>query len=148
MKVNTKTRYGLRALVEIASGAAQDGVYQKQISRNQDISYKYLDLIIAELKSSNLITTVTGKKSGYRLKRDPGTISVYDVYSAFNQDLALVHCLCEEGQCKREGKCAARGFWEGLNDELANHLKSVTIFDLAKKQAELESTDQDLVYHI
>ena len=148
MKVNSKTRYGLRTLMEIAVSPSKEGVYQKQIAENQGISYKYLDLIIAELKSSGLITTVAGKKSGYRLTRDPGKISLLDVYSAFNQEMALVHCLCDEELCKRHEKCAAKGFWEGLNSEIVNHLKSVTIYDLVTRQAELESPGRELIFQI
>ncbi|HRS19749.1 MAG TPA: Rrf2 family transcriptional regulator, partial [Bacteroidales bacterium] len=71
MKLNTKTRYGLRAIIEIAMNSSEHGVLQKDIAKTQNISNKYLDQIIAELKSADLIVNTGGKKSGYRLNGDP-----------------------------------------------------------------------------
>lgn len=138
LKINTKTRYGLRALFEIALNGSDSGLYQKDISINQEISYKYLDQIIAELKSSGLITLVSGKKSGYRLARNPEEITIYDVYVAFNSDMAMVHCLLDGELCSRNEKCSAREFWEGLNEVIVHHMRSKTINDLLGKHFELE----------
>ncbi len=137
MKMNTKVRYGLRTAIELASKKPGEDIYQKDISMNQEISYKYLDQIIAGLRSAGLVTTVSGKKSGYILAREPGNISVYDIFTAFNPGLAVVECLSDEVICKREGKCAAKYFWEELNDVVEKHLKSVTIKDLLMKQVEI-----------
>jgi Rrf2 family protein len=83
MKFSTKTRYGLRALIEIAKDELGEGVFQKDISKNQDISIKYLDQIIQSLKVAGLIVNVKGKKSGYILTRKPSEITVYDIHRAF-----------------------------------------------------------------
>ena len=137
MKINTKVRYGVRTAMELALKKPGEDIYQKDISVNQEISYKYLDQIIAGLKSAGLVTTVSGKKSGYILTREPDRISVYDIYTAFNSGLAVVECLSEEVICKRGKKCATKQFWEELNDVVENHLKSITINDLLEKQVEL-----------
>lgn len=148
MKINSKTRYGTRAILELALNKSEEGVYQKDISINQDISYKYLDQIICGLKAGGLIGTVSGKKSGYRLQREPGKITVLDVYNAFSQDLAVVDCLADKSICDRHEKCAARDLWDGLNSVIESYLKSITIDDLAEKQSELENRQEGLIYHI
>jgi len=84
MKLNTKVRYGLRAMIEIA--AHPNGILQKEISVNQSISTKYLDQIIASLKAAGLVIRVSGKSSGYKLTRNQEEISVYDIYKAFEYE--------------------------------------------------------------
>ncbi len=135
--MNTKVRYGVRTAMELALKKPGEDIYQKDISINQEISYKYLDQIIAGLKSAGLVTTVSGKKSGYILTREPGRISVYDIYTAFNPGLAVVECLSDEEVCKKEERCAAKHFWEELNDVVERYLKSITINDLLEKQVEI-----------
>lgn len=148
MRANTKTRYGIRTMMELVRHGPDQALHQKVISENQDISYKYLDHIIAGLKSAGLITTVSGKKSGYRLTRSPDNITVYDIYKAFNPHLAVADCLSDAGVCDRENKCAARCYWEGLNGVIAEYLKSQTIHDLVQDQLKLDKQHEGLTYNI
>jgi len=80
MKINTKIRYGLRTMIEIALNENQSGVLQKDIAKNQQLSEKYLDQIIASLKVSGLIVNAGGKKSGYILNKPLSEIKIYDIY--------------------------------------------------------------------
>ena len=134
--------------MELVRQGPDQAVYQKVISENQDISYKYLDHIIAGLKSAGLIATVSGKKSGYRLTRSPDNITVYDIYKAFNPRLAVVDCLSDAGLCDKEDKCAVRCYWEGLNDVITGYLKSQSIHDLVQDQLELDKQHEGLTYNI
>lgn len=111
MKFNTKTRYGVRTMIEIALNDASVGVFQKDISKNQEISVRYLDHIIASLKAAGLITTVKGKKSGYILTRDASEISLYDIHNAFEAGINIVDCLAVSKQCERELSCASKHYW-------------------------------------
>jgi Rrf2 family protein len=104
MKLNTKTRYGIRAMIELAMDWGGKGMFQKEISERQEISYKYLDHIISALKTKGLISNVDGKKSGYRLAKKPEEISVYDIYKAFEPALQIVDCIGEHGECVRAKK--------------------------------------------
>jgi Rrf2 family protein len=134
VKFNTKTRYGIRTMMEIALQDYSKGVFQKDISSNQDISFKYLDQIISALKAAHLITNVKGKKSGYTLTRHPSHITIYDIHKAFEPDLAIVDCLSEMIDCSREKYCAPRDLWEGLNDTIVEYLQNYTLEDLAERQ--------------
>ncbi len=135
-------------MIELALNQHKAGIYQKDIAKNQDISFKYLDHIIASLKSSGLVTTVAGKKSGYRLNREPSKITVYDVYIAFNPEFAVVDCLIDERFCNKNNQCAAQDFWGGLNARIISYLKSTTVDDLAKKQDDINQQQQELIFHI
>lgn len=137
MKFSTKTRYGIRAMIEIAMDIEQHGVFQKDIAVNQNISVKYLDQIIPSLKVAGLIINLRGKKSGYILTRKPADITIYDIHRAF-EPLIIVDCLEHKANCNRLEGCVARNFWCGLNDHITNYLKSITLQNLIDQQAELE----------
>lgn len=148
MKFNTKTRYGLRTMIELAMLDGDKGILQKDISKNQNISMKYLDHIVAHLKAAGLIINVAGKKSGYRLTRSADKISVYDIYRAFDHDLSIIDCLSEEGFCSRDKMCAARDFWDKLNEKIISYMESVRLSDLSEKQLHLGVIDTDCMYYI
>ena len=133
MKFNTKTRYGLRTILELSLNENnREGILQKEISKKQEVSVRYLDNIIALLKASGLIVNVGGKKSGYRLTRPAREISIYDVYLAFEDEMAIIDCLLHEGECSRKKNCALKGFWCDLNNTIKTGMKSMNMEILAE----------------
>lgn len=138
MKFSTKTRYGVRAVLEIALNSGEMGIYQKEIAKNQSISYKYLDQIMNALKVAGLVTKAAGRKSGYILRRDPSEITIYDIHRAFEPGICVIDCVVPENDCKRKNICALKGFWGNLNNQIIEYLKSITISDLMKDQVVLE----------
>ncbi len=145
MKFSTKTRYGIRAVLEIALNDCENGIYQKDISKNQDISYKYLDQILSALKAAGIVTKAGGRKSGYVLTRKPSEITVYDVHNAFEPGICVIDCVAVNFSCKKENNCALKGFWGDLNNQIINYFKATTIDDLMKKQTDLEDNVASLV---
>ena len=135
MKFNTKVRYAIRTMIEIAMHPR--GLYQKEIAKQQQLSIKYLDQIIPALKAAGLITNVRGKKSGYIITKDPAEITTYDVLQAFEPEVAVVDCVEMNFECKRERHCIAKEFWEGLNEQVSEYFKSYTLAYLAERQQEL-----------
>ncbi|MCA1747329.1 MAG: Rrf2 family transcriptional regulator [Bacteroidales bacterium] len=134
MKFSTRTRYGLRAMIEIARHSPGTGVFQKDIATEQDISNKYLDHIIHGLKVAGLITNVKGKKSGYILTRPAQEINVLNIHSAFEPGICVIDCMNENFKCDREEGCEARGFWGSLNRQVTQHLESITLQDFLDKK--------------
>jgi len=133
MKFNTKTRYGLRTILELSLNEnTSEGVFQKEISRKQDVSIRYLDHIVAKLKACGLIVNVGGKKSGYRLTRPAREISIYDVYLAFEGEMAIIDCLVPGKECPQKRTCVLRGFWCDLNDTIKSSMKSMNMEILAE----------------
>lgn len=125
-------------MLEIALNKSPGGVFQKDIAKNQEISLRYLDHIIAALKTAGLITTVRGRKSGYVLTRDPSKITLYDIHNAFEPGINIVDCLAITKECERELKCASKFFWDELNSIIVNYLKSHTLADLEKRHHKME----------
>lgn len=138
MKFSTKTRYGLRAMIELSYDNAGEGVYQKDISKNQDISLKYLDQIIYSLKVAGLISNVKGKKSGYILTKKPSEISIYDIHRAFENDICVIDCMSSNYHCDRMVGCTAQKFWKGLNQAVINYFKNTTLEDVANGNSKFE----------
>ncbi len=148
MKFNTKTRYGLRTMIELAMHWNGKGVFQKEISEKQKISFKYLDQIIASLKASGLIVNSEGRMSGYILSKDPGEISVYDIYKAFERELLIADCLIEEGNGRHDYYCAAREFWQELNELMVKYFQSTKLKDLAKNQQKINEQEKEHMFFI
>jgi Rrf2 family protein len=117
-------------MAEIASETSGKGVFQKDIATRQEISVKYLDSIIQELKTANLIVNAKGKKSGYVLTRDPKDITMMDIQNAFDNGIYLINCLVSEAQCDRAPDCNARKFWNNLNTIIIDYFKSITLQDI------------------
>ena len=129
-------------MLEIALQKDQ-GIFQKEISEKQKISFKYLDQIIASLKAAKLITNVKGKKSGYILTRPASEITILDIHNAFDPGICVIDCLSLNYQCDRQDICSAKGFWEGLNEMVQNYFKSTTLQDLFDQQVELEKQGEE-----
>ncbi|MDO9634035.1 MAG: Rrf2 family transcriptional regulator [Paludibacter sp.] len=142
MKVNTKIRYGLRAMISIACCEEPRGLLQKDIAEKQKLSNKYLDAIISSLKSKGLITTYRGKGSGYKLTRPANLISMYDIYTAF-EPITVVECLDNPLFCEFECCCPANMYWSEMKLGFINILKSKSLEDVSKNERpcleELES---------
>ncbi len=141
MKINTKTRYGIRSMIEIARETNNDGIYQKDIAERQDLSIKYLDHIIAALKVSGLITNYRGKKSGYILTRPAVEITLHEIYASFNSDIEIVSCLNPTYRCEKESHCAVKPFYVGLNNLIVEYLNSFTLHQLLTNQITLEAIE-------
>ncbi len=139
MKLNTKVRYGLRAITDIAENQSDGGVLQKDIAERQDIPLNYLDSIVSSLRSRGLIMNVAGKRSGYKLTRLTKEITVYDVYRAFEPELTLVSCLCDKMECQRSGNCPARDYWFELNKHLKGLLSNSTLDQIIKGEFKLQT---------
>lgn len=142
MKFSTRTRYGVRAVLEIAMCNNPNGIYQKEIAQNQDISYKYLDQIINALKVAGIVTKAAGRKSGYILTRKPSEITVYDIHNAFEPGICVIDCLAMNFSCEREKFCSLKGFWGQLNNQIIEYFKSTTIKNLLEEQVKLDDLVQ------
>jgi len=130
MRFSTKTRYGMRAMVEIAKVDPKTGIFQKDISENQKLSIKYLDHIIQSLKTAGLIVNVKGKKSGYRLTRPASEITMYQIHTAFEREIAVIECLSQHVTCEMEKICYTYPFWKGLNKIVEDYFNNATLQDL------------------
>jgi len=130
VKFNTKVRYGIRAMLEISFADPNEGILQKDIAVNQEISVKYLDSIISHLKIAGLITSVSGKKSGYRITRSPDEITMLDIFEAFEPGMMVNECINQNFDCTRRKICSVFDFWSGLNVVISDYFRNYTLADM------------------
>lgn len=144
MKLSTRGRYGLRAIVEL-SGSNQTGpVSLSTISSEQGIPEAYLEQLMRALKSAGIVTTARGKTGGYSLARDPAEITVYELLTALEGTTSIVDCVGEDADvCENACVCAARPLFLTLQSRINNVLKETTLQDLTEDYIEQKKRIQD-----
>jgi len=130
MKVNTKVRYGLRAILQIAEGYGADPVPISAIAASQEISGKYLEQVVGTLRKSELITSRKGVRGGYSLARDPQQINLWEIITALDAHTALVDCVDDPDSCDRSDDCLTRTIWSLLSIKMREFWSSFTLADL------------------
>ena len=133
MKLSTKSRYGARALVEIARHAGSLPIKRKDIVENQGIPDSYLENILISLKNADLIQTVRGAKGGYTLSRAASNISLLDVVEALEGAIRLVDCEKAGERCDRWNTCGTREVWQEMEEAQRTVLRRHTIGSLVGK---------------
>ncbi len=134
MKFSTRTRYGIRTMLEIGLHHESGGILLKDISVNQDIPFRTLDHLIQGLKTADLITNCTGKNLCYTLTRPPSQISMLDIQKSIEPIICVVDCISPHFTCNRNEFCSAKDFWCGLNEQIISYFKSVTLQDMIVNQ--------------
>jgi Rrf2 family transcriptional regulator, cysteine metabolism repressor len=136
MKLSTRTRYGTRALLELALREDQhEGpVFLKDIAKSQELSLAYLEHLVAPLISGGIIRSVKGPKGGIALAKNPGEINMKEITYLLEGSLAPVDCVDCAENCDRSGFCVTREIWGQMKDAMDDVLESTTLKDLAEKQ--------------
>lgn len=131
MMISTKGRYALRFLVDLAEHQGDGFVPLRDVAVRQEISEKYLEIVVKELVKGGLLTALRGKGGGYRLNRSPEEYNVKSVLELMEGPLAPVACL-EPGQdaCPRSRNCRTLPLWEGLDQVISDYLARFTLADL------------------
>ena len=135
MKLTTKSRYGLRLMFELAQNYGRGPMTLKEISKRENISEKYLSLLVIPLRAKGLIHSHRGALGGYRLAKPPERITAKDVVELFEDCLALLECSRKPASCRRSKRCPSRDIWKTLGQQIAKTLHSVTLKDMVQKSA-------------
>ncbi|MBP1627469.1 MAG: Rrf2 family protein [Holophagaceae bacterium] len=143
MKMSTKGRYGLRVMLELALNYRQGPTLVDAIALNQDLSGKYIHVLVGGLKSAGLIKAVRGPNGGYELTRDPATITALEIIQAMEGDLAPLECVRNSSCCTRIDACASRELWCEVASAMAKVLQGYTLADLARRQQSLDKGNPD-----
>ena len=141
LKLSTKGRYGLRALIDLAAAHGDGPVLVRSVADNQEISSKYLHALLASLKSAGLVRSVRGSGGGYALARHPAEIKLSEVIEALEGPLTLVDCVSDAAICDRSGRCAARDIWSTLSETITDVLAGITLADLLERQRAKDAGD-------
>ncbi len=156
MKFSTKSRYGVRALFDMAYHSGSLPAQIKDISRRQTISPRYLEQIFQDLKKGGLLKSKRGPQGGYQLAKKPQEITVLDIVLAAEGAVVLIDCIKEDdspqdGKCEFDNKCVTQRIWHEATNRLQEYLGSVTLKDLcedARKMGVEKELDHRFMYFI
>jgi len=139
VKLSTRARYGVRLMLSLALNYGKGPVFLKDIAKREEISEKYLSLIIIPLRGVGLVTSNRGAYGGYTLAREPSKITIKEIVDVLEGD-CLVNCIKDSTACNRISTCAARDIWILLGGKISETLNSITLKKLARmSQAKTES---------
>ena len=138
MKLSTRTRYGTRALLDLARYRGDKPVQLKDIARRQNISLHYLEHIIAPLVGAGIIRSIRGARGGLQLTQDPGKIKLSEVVRLLEGTITPVDCVVDPEICSRSRHCVTRDLWSEMKAAIDNTLKSITLQDMLERQKEKE----------
>ncbi len=138
MKISTKGRYGARAALELALGYGSGPIMVREIAGNQEISERYLEQILNNLRTSELVKSTRGAKGGYELAKPPSDITLGEIIRALEGPLDIVPCSqeCEYGKRK---ECATCHVWKDVKDSIEQVLDAVSLEDLAERHNKLKN---------
>jgi Rrf2 family transcriptional regulator, iron-sulfur cluster assembly transcription factor len=153
MKLTTQSRYGVRAIFDIAYHSEGLDTQVRDISRRQGISARYIEQIFQKLKKGKIINSKRGPKGGYFLAKKPEEITVGEIIQITERGLDPVFCVNDHSKktCERKNECVTRMIWSEAGRRLKDYFDSVTIKDLcgmAKKIGIEREIDQKYMYHI
>lgn len=133
MKLSTRTRYGIRAILELALNYGKGPLQLKIIAESQEISVKYLEQLMAILKSAGMVKSIRGSKGGYILARSPGEIKVSDCFNCLEGPVVTAECVENFSYCRRISDCVVRDIWVEMHKAIMNVLQSMTLQDLVDR---------------
>ncbi len=133
MKLSTRGRYGLKAMVDLALNYGQGQMTVNALAQKQGVSEAYLEQLIAALRRAGLISSTRGAQGGYVLARPPEEISAGEVLHTLEGTTALIDCVgSEKFDCDNACTCSARPLWLKLQSKINGVLDSTSIYELAE----------------
>ena len=155
MRITTTSRYGVRAMFDVAYHGGGQPTQIKDISRRQKISQRYLEQIFNKLLKAGLLKSRRGPRGGYMLSRDPSEISVGDIINAAQGPIVPVKCLagpeCKRKECEIHDTCITRHVWRETQKLLVDYYNSVSVADLcalARRQGVSRDLEHKYMYFI
>ena len=138
MKLNTRGRYAVMALADMASFNRQNPIPLRDISLRQNISLVYLEQIFSKLKKSNIVKSIRGTNGGYILTKDPEKIKLSNIFLAVDEKVKTVQCKKEskKGCNGRLTKCITHYLWDDLEMHINDFFDKKNLGDLLKNNLE------------
>ena len=135
MKLSTRARYGLKALIDLGLHSENETVSLQSIAERQDISVSYLEQLMAMLKKAGLVTSSRGASGGYRLGRPAEEISVGDIRRVLEGGLEAAVCpgIENDGTCHGSYVCVAKNVWKRINDSITNAVDTLMLGELIEE---------------
>lgn len=133
MRLTSKGRYAVTAMLDVTLHAADGPVSLADISERQGISLSYLEQLFSRLRKHGLVSSIRGPGGGYRLGKCSAEITVADVISAVNENVDATKC-SGQGNCQGGEQCLTHTLWEGLSRRIEDFLQNISLAELVEKK--------------
>ena len=143
MKLSTKGRYGVKAMVELAINYGGAPLSIKTISKRQNISEYYLEQLFSPLRKAKLITSIRGAQGGYVLSREPKDITVAEIMYVLEGPIEIAECI-DGVSCDNLDCCATRLLWAKIKNSIDDVMKSVTLKDIVNDYERIKTNNESL----
>ena len=131
MELNTRGRYAVMAMADLARQGSDVAVPLSQISERQHITVAYLEQLFQQLRRAGLVESARGRSGGYRLGRPAAVIMVADVMAAVDEGVRMTRCMGhQDTPCLAGERCLTHGLWEALGNEISSFLGRVSLQDV------------------
>ena len=143
MRVSTKGRYGIKALVVLASHYGKGPVSVRYICERKDLSIDYIEQLFIKLRKRNLIKSIRGSRGGFLLAKPPSKIKIGDIIKSIEEPLGLVPCIEDLEKCRtcpHYRGCNIRMLWERMGNRIIGILDSTTLKDLCPEREKASSS--------
>ena len=146
MKISTKGRYGLRALIDLAQYSEIEPVSISSIATRQGISERYLEQLMTLLKKAGLIKSIRGAGGGYVLAKDMSEVSVGDVLRALEGSLEPVECAAfnQQDSCQAAGGCVTKYVWQRINESINRTVDEISLKQLVEESKSVQEKNLSL----
>lgn len=145
MRLTTKGRYAVTAMLDVAIHADQGPISLSDISKRQSISLSYLEQLFSKLRQKSLVESIRGPGGGYRLARLSSEIFVSDIVDAVNESVDATSCK-GDGDCQQGEMCLTHHLWEDLSDRIHDFLSEISLQCLiSRREISQISKRQDLI---
>jgi Rrf2 family protein len=134
----------MRAILELAENHGNGPVQLKTVARHQEISVKYLEQLMAVLKSAGIVRSVRGPKGGYVLAKLPGQIKVSDCFICLEGPVITTECVENESYCSRTDDCVTRQIWAEVQKAIMAVLQSMTLQNLVDRTKHSKVADYQI----
>jgi Rrf2 family transcriptional regulator, cysteine metabolism repressor len=146
LRIPTKARYGLRAMVDVAMHNQDQPVLMKDIAARQALSERYLEQIFSSLRHAGLVRSVRGARGGFLLARPAAEINLLEVVEGCIGDLNMVECVEDNSACEKIPRCATYIIWKELTSVMKDYLAGKTLAALAETQGDMDR--ESIIYYI
>jgi Rrf2 family cysteine metabolism transcriptional repressor len=144
VKLSTRTRYGIRAVLELAENYGNGPLQLKIIAQRQKISVKYLEQLMAVLRSAGFVRSIRGSKGGYLLAKAPEQIKLSDIFHCLEGSVVTIECVENENYCTRTNDCVARQIWAEVQKAVMGVLQSITLQNLVDRAKHNKASDYQI----
>ena len=140
MRVTTRGRYGLRAILKLTASEKGKPIPIRELSEQEEISPEFLEQIFFRLRKAGIIKSTRGPGGGFQLDKSPDEITVKEIFDAVGEEISLTPCTSDtdpRAPCPRDGNCIARDMWVETSNMLIQYLDGITVKSILDKNAKL-----------